>query len=420
MGRETSTDIGSIDVVRDRYVPPRRVIIILTATAVTAVGQMYSVLALLPQMAASFDVNPAHVTATSTVFGVAYAVGFLAAGPLASRFGSHTVMSVGLCTAAVTTLLAALPSTLLLELIARAGQGCAAAAFAPAAFTYIAENIDPRQRLLALSCLTSGFLGAAAVVPVAAQVIAVAAGWRAVFVLGAGALAVAAVVVVVFVPRARAIRHPRGARLFGVLVTILGRWRLVALFGASATFLGGYVSVFTTISLVGPPSVAGNPEALQVLRLITVPALLVIPFLGRVLRRWRPARRGAAALGVAAMSVAAGSVSSDYLIGLSIAVLLLVAAISATASAIVESLLVQVRPEETGGATALYGSFTFLGASAGPALASVVSPWGFRIGMLAAAIWLAIGVGLILVSSAGAGARRSIQHGTEGAVSSLR
>ena len=145
MGRETSTDIGSIDVVRDRYVPPRRVIIILTATAVTAVGQMYSVLALLPQMAASFDVNPAQVTATSTVFGVAYAVGFLAAGPLASRFGSHTVMSVGLCTAAVTTLLAALPSTLLLELIARAGQGCAAAAFAPAAFTYIAENIDPRQ-----------------------------------------------------------------------------------------------------------------------------------------------------------------------------------------------------------------------------------------------------------------------------------
>ncbi|NGP07641.1 MFS transporter [Rhodococcus sp. 14C212] len=72
MGRETSTDIGSIDVVRDRYVPPRRVIIILTATAITAVGQMYSVLALLPQMAASFDVNPAQVTATSTVFGVAY------------------------------------------------------------------------------------------------------------------------------------------------------------------------------------------------------------------------------------------------------------------------------------------------------------------------------------------------------------
>ncbi|MFC9840232.1 hypothetical protein ACFVKB_41675 [Rhodococcus sp. NPDC127530] len=205
-----------------------------------------------------------------------------------------------------------------------------------------------------------------------------------------------------------------------MLVTILGRWRLVALFGAAATFLGGYVSVFTTISLVGPPSVAENPEALQVLRLITVPALLVIPFLGRVLRRWRPARRGAAALGVAAMSVAAGSMSSDSLTALSITVPLLVAAVSVTASAIVESLLAQIRPEETGGATALYGSFTFLGASAGPALASVVSPWGFRIGMLVAAIWLAIGAGLILASSAGTAARRSIQHSTEGAVSSLR
>lgn len=424
MGLQPNTDIGPINVVRDRYAPSGRVIVILTAAAITAVGQMYSVLALLPQMAAIFGVDPAHVTATSTVFGVAYALGFLAAGPLASRFGPHTVMTVGLFAAAVTTLLAALPSTLLLELIARAGQGCAAAAFAPAAFTYIAESIDPRHRLLALSCLTSGFLAAAAVVPVAAQMIAAAAGWRAVFVVGAGALVVATVAVAALVPRARPRDHPGGTRLFGVLVTILGRWRLVALFGAAATFLGAYVSVFTTISLVGPPSNAGNPEALQVLRLATVPALLVIPFLGRVLRRCRPARRGAAAMGVAAMGVAAmgagGSVLSGSLVALSITVLVLVAAIAITASAIVESLLAQVHPEETGGATALYGSFTFLGASAGPALASGVSPWGFGIGMLTAAIWLAIGAGLILFSAAGTVARRSVQHDTDDAVSPLR
>ena len=424
MGLQPNTDIGPINVVRDRYAPSGRVIVILTVTAITAVGQMYSVLALLPQMAATFGVDPAHVTATSTVFGVAYALGFLAAGPLASRFGPHTVMTVGLFAAAATTLLAALPSTLLLELIARAGQGCAAAAFAPAAFTYIAESIDPRHRLLALSCLTSGFLAAAAVVPVAAQMIAAAAGWRAVFVVGAGALVVATVAVAALVPRARPRDHPGGTRLFGVLVTILGRWRLVALFGAAATFLGAYVSVFTTISLVGPPSIAGNPEALQVLRLATVPALLVIPFLGRVLRRCRPARRGAAAMGVAAMGVAAmgagGSVLSGSLVALSITVLVLVAAIAITASAIVESLLAQVHPEETGGATALYGSFTFLGASAGPALASGVSPWGFGIGMLTAAIWLAIGAGLILFSAAGTVARRSVQHNTDDAVSPLR
>jgi predicted MFS family arabinose efflux permease len=424
VGLQPNTDIGPINVVRDRYAPSGRVIVILTAAAITAVGQMYSVLALLPQMAATFGVDPAHVTATSTVFGVAYALGFLAAGPLASRFGPHTVMTVGLFAAAVTTLLAALPSTLLLELIARAGQGCAAAAFAPAAFTYIAESIDPRHRLLALSCLTSGFLAAAAVVPVAAQMIAAAAGWRAVFVVGAGALVVATVAVAALVPRARPRVHPCGTRLFGVLVTILGRWRLVALFGAAATFLGAYVSVFTTISLVGPPSIAGNPEALQVLRLATVPALLVIPFLGRVLRRCRPARRGAAAMGVAAMGVAAmgagGSVLSGSLVALSITVLVLVAAIAITASAIVESLLAQVHPEETGGATALYGSFTFVGASAGPALASGVSPWGFGIGMLTASIWLAIGAGLILFSAAGTVARRSVQHDTDDAVSPLR
>ncbi|WAM14765.1 MFS transporter [Rhodococcus sp. JS3073] len=419
MGLQPNTDIGPINVVRDRYAPSGRVIVILTVTAITAVGQMYSVLALLPQMAATFRVDPAHVTATSTVFGVAYALGFLAAGPLASRFGPHTVMTVGLFAAAVTTLLAALPSTLLLELIARAGQGCAAAAFAPAAFTYIAESIDPRHRLLALSCLTSGFLAAAAVVPVAAQMIAAAAGWRAVFVVGAGALVVTTVAVATLVPRARPRGHPCGTRLFGVLVTILGRWRLVALFGAAATFLGAYVSVFTTISLVGPPSIAGNPEALQVLRLATVPALLVIPFLGQVLRRCRPARRGAAAMGVAAMS-AGGSVLSDSLVTLSITVLVLVAAISIAASAIVESLLAQVHPEETGGATALYGSFTFLGASAGPALASGISPWGFGIGMLTAALWLAIGAGLILFSAAGTVARRSLQHNTDDAVSPLR
>ncbi|MFC9552285.1 MFS transporter [Rhodococcus sp. NPDC056960] len=420
MARKPSTDIGSINLVWDRYAPSGRVIVILTAAAITAVGQMYSVLALLPQMATSFGVDPAHVTATSTVFGIAYAVGFLIAGPLASRFGPHIVMSCGLCAGAVTTMLAALPSTLLQELIARAAQGCTAAAFAPAAFTYIAESIQPRHRLLALSCLTSGFLGAAAGVPVVAQMIASAAGWRAVFVLGAAALAIAAVAVIAGVPRTPRMDRPHRARPVGVLWAILGRWRLIALFGAAATFLGSYVSVFTTISLVGPPSVAGNPDALQVLRLTTVPALLVIPFLGRVLRRCRPGGRGAAALGVAAISVSTGSVASHYLVALSITVLALVAAISVAASAIVESLLAQVSPEETGGATALYGAFTFLGASAGPALASVLSPWGFGIGMLAAAIWLAIGAGLIVASSAGTATRRQSRHRTAGAMSSQR
>ncbi|WP_327328110.1 MFS transporter [Streptomyces sp. NBC_01210] len=66
-------------------------------------GQMYTVLALLHPMAASFGTTPGQATWTATAFGFAHATGFLLAGPLSDRFGSRAVITARLVAASAAT-----------------------------------------------------------------------------------------------------------------------------------------------------------------------------------------------------------------------------------------------------------------------------------------------------------------------------
>lgn len=370
---------------------------VLTLTALLAVGQTYVILGVLDTLARDLGVSAETVSSATAVFGIAYAAGFLLAGPLAARFGARTVLLVGLAAAAVATLAAAAPTSIDGMLTARVAQGIFIAAFAPCALVYVSQRMTPRLRAFATTALTTAFLASAVVMPMVAHPIGEKLGWRTVFVASAAALGLCAILLAVLLDR-RAPEPVPIARAFMVLPRVLGRWRMLALFGATAAVLASYVAFFTVIQLASPPSVSDFPGSLQGLRAATLPAFGVVMLIAGVLYRLPPiARIIGGLLLAAAATVGAGTGRSDTLV-LGLAAAVFVGAIAVAAPAIVARVVQASASDETAGATALYGAFMFLGGSLGTVVATWSAPSGFGVAMPVIAAIAALGSALVVVS----------------------
>ncbi|WP_328564906.1 MFS transporter [Streptomyces coelicoflavus] len=376
------------------WAPTAPTITLLTALGILVVGQMYTVLALLHPMARSLHTTPGQVTWTATAFGFAYAAGFLIAGPLTDRYGPRAVMSAGLVAATATTAAAGTAPDLTWAVVLRVIQGLTAAAFAPAAFSSIAHHIAPPRRPVALTCVTSGMLGAAVLMQIAAQAVAAGTGWRAVFLLSAALMALS-------LPLVRRTLRPTprpdtgGGLLhaFAAMPRLLRKGRLVALYAATVTLMAAFVALYTAVAVAGPPGIAGNPTAILALRASALPALVAVPLLAPLLSRLAAPKRLVLSLGAAAVAVAAASVLGGHTILLAVALLLFVAAVAAAAPAVVETVNATA-PHARGAAVALYACSMFIGASLGPQLAGALTGQGFSTILRVAAAGLLLGAAL--------------------------
>ncbi|GAA1879627.1 MFS transporter [Streptantibioticus ferralitis] len=378
------------------WVPARRTVTLLTALGILVVGQMYVVLALIDPMSADFGVSGGQVTWTATAFGLAYATGFLFTGPLADRFGQRAMITGGLAACAVATAAVAAAPGLDWAMTLRAVQGLSASAFTPAALSYTAGRLAPAHRPVALTCLTSGMLASAVLMQIAAQAVESALGWRPVFLLGAAAMAGA-------VPVARAVLHGGGGdatadfrAAFTAMPRLLSRPRLLALYAVTVALMGSFVALYTAVALAGPPSVAGSPGAVLALRTAALPALVAVPLLTPLLRRWSALPRVASAMALTVPAVAAASVLGGQTLALAAVLLVFVSGVAAAAPAVVEA-VGAAAGETRGAALALYACGMFIGASLGPVLAGTLAPTGFAMilrvvaGILAAGTIAALG-----------------------------
>jgi predicted MFS family arabinose efflux permease len=359
-----------------RWSPPGRTTALLTVTGILVVGQMYIVLPLLSPMARSFSASPGSVTWMTTGFGLAYATGFLFAGPLSDRYGPRRVIVLGLLATTVTTLAVPLAPNLAVGCALRAVQGFTAASFAPASFSAIATSVAPERRTLALTCVTSGFLAAAVLVQVASQALAALAGWRAAFLAFGPLMAVAALAARRVLTASASDRATTMRSAFAAMPRLLAIPRLLLLYGATSTLLGGFVALYTAVSLAGPPSVAGDDAALLWLRASALPAMVAVPLLTGVLGRVPGRVRLPAALGLAALAALAASGLGGSAFALGAVLLLLVAGIAIGAPALVEA-VGALGGAARGAAVALYACAMFIGASLGPQLANSLADWGF-------------------------------------------
>ncbi|GAA2249687.1 MFS transporter [Streptomyces ruber] len=221
-------------------------LVALVAMAFAIPAQLYLAIPVAGGVQRAFGVSAAAAAWTGSAFSLAYAVGFLAFGPLSDRVGRRPVLAFGtLATAAATGAVAVSPGFGWF-LAFRVVQGLAAAAFAPVALAYVAEHAPPARRAVALSFLTTGLLGAGVAGQVYGQ--AVADRWRLAFWPAALVYAAAAVAFWLLLAPARG-RSSASAR--GVAATLGGLLRhrgTVAVFASALTVFGSFVALYAALN----------------------------------------------------------------------------------------------------------------------------------------------------------------------------
>ncbi|WP_067706766.1 MFS transporter [Nocardia yamanashiensis] len=382
------------------WAPTGRTVAAVCAVGILVVGQLYVVLPVLHRLAQDWDTSKSAATWTTTAFGLAYGAGFLVTGPLSDRWGRRPVIVGGLLATVVSSLIVAVAPGLGTGLAARILQGLTASFFAPAAFAYLSERIAPERRVFALTCLTSSFLGAGVVAQVLAQVIGNALGWHAIFVSGAIAFGLSAVLLRIVLQDGRsgtAGPAPTVRAVFAPFGHLLRQPKLVLLYLSCLAVLGSFVGIYTGIQLSPPDGVGSSNGALLALRASAIPAMIAVPVLASRLGAIDPNRRVIVALATA--GVAAG-ITAIPLGGIWVAAWLfvLVTAIAVAAPAAVQAIAAQAGPAR-GAATALYTFALFVGASAGPQLANLFAHSGYPAVAAAIAVLALTGSALAYAST---------------------
>jgi predicted MFS family arabinose efflux permease len=173
----------------------RRTIFLLALAAFASAASMRVTDAMLPRIAADFDVGIAGAAAVITGFAIAYGVMQMVFGPLGDRFGKLRVIAGASGAAAAASAACFFAGDFAALVAARAIAGGFCACIIPLAMAWIGDNVDYRDRqpVLARFMLGQilGFAGGAAVGGFAAEDPA----WRWPFTALAAWFAVAAVLI---------------------------------------------------------------------------------------------------------------------------------------------------------------------------------------------------------------------------------
>lgn len=357
-------------------VPFVRTVLALCAVGVLVVSQLYTVLPVLGRLADSWSTTTSAAGWTATAFGFGYASGFLFSGPLSDRFGRRRLIVTGLFVTAVATAAVAAAPGLVTGCAIRAVQGLSAATFAPPAFAYIAERIEPARRVTAMTWLTSSFLSAGVLGQVFSQSVAEFGGWRTVFLVCAAGLVGGALLLRGVLAEDRGSVATSALDAYRAMGRLIAKPSLVLLLLATVTLLCGFVAVYTGLQLVGPRDLTSNPDTMLALRASSLPAMVLVPLLTPWLVKLPAVRRVVAALLLAGFVALVGALLSGSgdigVVPLGALLFVLVFGIAVTAPALVEAIGSQAGPAR-GAAVALYTFALFIGASVGPQLVAALS-----------------------------------------------
>ena len=370
---------------------------LLASGAVVVVGQMYTVVPLYSRMEVSFHVAPTVMALTSTVFGFAYAVGFLAVGPMSDRFGPRRMIIGGLVATAMATVGIAVVPTFGDVIALRMLQGLSAATFTPSALSYVSRHVRPERRAVVISCVTSSMLAAAILMQILAQVVAGPLGWQAVFLLSSLLLVLVAVAAWATLLPSQTSQTTTMKAAFGAMPRLAARPQLLSLYLSTITLLGGFVALYTTLALAGPASIANRPDALFLLRLSGLPAMVAVPLLAPALARFAPLTRAVGGLAAAASAAFMVSIMDNDAVAIAALLLVFLAGLTVAAPALVEA-IGAAAPGNGGAAISLYAFSMFAGGSIGGQAMSARIGFGFGGNLRLIALALALGTGLVLLS----------------------
>jgi len=153
---------------------------VLAVTGLMVVGLLAVWIPLSPALEGTYGLTTADSAISGVFFAAAFAIGELAAGPIADGYGRRPVLLVGLALLAAATVVVAASPSWPVYLAARVGQGAAAGTFPPVALTWVAEALPAQRRTLALGVVVTAFQASAITGQLYGQVVGEAIGWRTV------------------------------------------------------------------------------------------------------------------------------------------------------------------------------------------------------------------------------------------------
>lgn len=382
----------------DKWSPLPRTMALFVLAGLLVVGQMYVVLPMLTQMGASFGTRPSTMAVAATVFGLAYSFGFLCAGPLAGHFGQRNLIIAGLLSSGVLTIGVALAPEPPALLCVRMVQGFCSAMFLPSALSYVVAHIRPESRVLMISCVTTSAFAAAVVMQAVAQLTVNSLGWHGVFVLSGTSVVALGLLARIILLKTSGRSDQSLLQSFRLIPKLLVRPELLALYLGAFLLLGCFVAVYVGITLSGPEQVKGSQQALFALRISGLPAMIAVPLLAPMLRRYPAFGRVVFGFCVSALAAVVAAFVSASVLQLALVLLVFVAAAVMTAPALVELVGSSAGAGNGGVATALYGFAMFFGGSLGGQLVGQFGEMSFRTLLFSIAAALIVGAGLTVFS----------------------
>jgi MFS transporter, YNFM family, putative membrane transport protein len=255
----------------------RRVVVALGAVGVTTFAQLYFPQAVIPAISRDFDVTAADAALTISGATIGLAVAVLGWSWVADRVGRAPVMKIAIVTSVALGLLVPFAPTFEVLIVVRVLQGVALGGTPALALTYLAEEVDRRDAMVAAGTyitgtVIGGLVGRLVVAPVADLT-----DWRTGALVVEVLSAVGALLVVLLLPAAQHFHRPaktlhaslwRGP-LWSGLIASLKNPALRVLYAQAFLLMGAHVAIYNYLGyrLEQPPF--GLPPAVTALIFLT-------------------------------------------------------------------------------------------------------------------------------------------------------
>lgn len=159
----------------------RGLIPLLAACSAAGVIGNFLLLPALPDIALTYVVATPQAQLTVSVYLITFAIGVLASGPLADRYGRKPLLAGGMLVAALASAIALVAPGFTWFIVARAVQGLGAATGVTVARAAVADVFEGSEMARKLATLTMAMVTGTAMSPYLGGLIAEQLGWQSAF-----------------------------------------------------------------------------------------------------------------------------------------------------------------------------------------------------------------------------------------------
>jgi len=379
-------------------------VIIFALMGLSVVSQLYIPIPMLALLGSNYGTSPHEAALVLTVFGFAYATGFLIFGPLSDHFGRHNIMLYGMIGLAAMTVLVARSHDFQSLLTARILQGFVAASFPPVALAYLTESLSQNWRMFGLASMSFAFLSAA----ILAQVFTIAIGGHTLAkaeYISSGVYVVAAIGLYVLSRKHKRVIH-KEAGLLKTLRKLPGLLIMRDIFPfyiVTATVLSVFVAFYALLG--GPAAYLLDTMHMNglMIRLVALPGIglaFMSPHIAKKLGTHGALNAGFIMIATAMLG-ASYCAYKEVAIGVLAASVLLSAGVAIVVPVLIGAIGGTVAPQSRGSAVALYTFVLFCGASLGPQLAASFISFKLPTAFFVLGILPALSVVILQLSTSG-------------------